>query len=74
MCQLRWILSLRGNDGKIVRCVTSVSIKDLVTNNFPFWGRLANILPRYTSLMWPATRRSGCLAGCSPDHPKRGSY
>jgi hypothetical protein len=28
MCQIGWILSLRGNDGKIVFCVTSVKHQD----------------------------------------------
>jgi hypothetical protein len=38
MCQVRWILSLRGNDGKIVRRVTSVNTLTQEMKGVGCWG------------------------------------
>jgi hypothetical protein len=52
----------------------SLNTKDLVTNNFPFWGGLASSLQGTPSAVWLATSARGNAAGCLPGDPKTGSY
>jgi hypothetical protein len=52
----------------------TMSYKDLVRNNFPFWVGLADSLQGALSAVWLATSAKGNAAGCLLGQSKTGSY